>query len=86
MILFIFKEMLCYYIDVYKIFEDEFIFFGEIFVYFKVIILEFYLNFICFKIFMKVFIENKDFVVVIKRVVFDILFYDMLCNGIFVDY
>lgn len=70
----------------YKIFEDEFIFFGEVFVFFKVIILEFYFNFINFKVFMKVFLENKDFVVVIKRVVFEILFYDLLCNGIMIDY
>lgn len=70
----------------YKIFEDEFIFFVEVFVFFKVIILEFYFNFINFKVFMKVFLENKDFVVVIKRVVFEILFYDMLCNGIMIDY
>lgn len=86
MILFIFKETSRYHIDVYKTSEDELTPFGEISVYLKVTTPELYSNLIRLKSSTKALTENKDPAVVIKRVVSDTSSYDMLCNGILVDY
>lgn len=70
----------------YKTSEDELTPFGEISVFLKVTTPELYSNVLRLKTSTKALTENKDPAVVIKRVVSDSSSYDMLCNGIIVDY
>lgn len=70
----------------YKTSEDELTPFAEVSVFLKVTTPELYSNSINLKASTKALSENKDPAVVIKRVVSETSSYDMLCNGIMIDY